>query len=86
MPVPKKTFFLVERASCPFQNFIKRTFARGLFAITISNLKSQISNLKSDDGANQIYSNTVQLVLKKPIVRRLGFVPQPNLFAIIFLY
>ncbi|MEG4345752.1 hypothetical protein QUB70_21095 [Microcoleus sp. A003_D6] len=30
MPIPQKTFFLVERASCPFQNLIKRTFARGL--------------------------------------------------------
>ncbi|MEG4347425.1 hypothetical protein QUB70_29720 [Microcoleus sp. A003_D6] len=31
MPIPQKTFFLVERASCPFQNLIKRTFVRGLF-------------------------------------------------------
>ncbi|MEG4347667.1 hypothetical protein QUB70_30965 [Microcoleus sp. A003_D6] len=30
MPIPQKTFFLVERASCPFQNLIKRIFARGL--------------------------------------------------------
>ncbi|MEG4341853.1 hypothetical protein QUB70_01015 [Microcoleus sp. A003_D6] len=28
---PTKSFFLVEWASCPFQNLIKRTFARGLF-------------------------------------------------------
>ncbi|MEG4346843.1 hypothetical protein QUB70_26720 [Microcoleus sp. A003_D6] len=30
MPIPQ-FFFLVEWASCPFQNLIKRIFARGLF-------------------------------------------------------
>ncbi|MEG4344008.1 hypothetical protein QUB70_12055 [Microcoleus sp. A003_D6] len=29
MPIPQN-FFLVEWASCPFQNLIKRIFARGL--------------------------------------------------------
>ncbi|MEG4345836.1 hypothetical protein QUB70_21530 [Microcoleus sp. A003_D6] len=37
MPIPQKTFFLVERASCPFQNLIKRTFARGLLKFLLQN-------------------------------------------------
>ncbi|MEG4342892.1 hypothetical protein QUB70_06300 [Microcoleus sp. A003_D6] len=32
MPIPQN-FFLVEWASCPFQNLIKRIFARGLLMI-----------------------------------------------------
>ncbi|MEG4347429.1 hypothetical protein QUB70_29740 [Microcoleus sp. A003_D6] len=40
MPIPQKTFFLVERASCPFQNLIKRTFARGLVSSLRSNWKN----------------------------------------------
>ncbi len=30
MPIPQKLFFLVGRASCPSNKFMKRTFARGL--------------------------------------------------------
>jgi hypothetical protein len=30
MPVPQEKMFFVGWASCPFQNLIKRTFARGL--------------------------------------------------------
>ncbi len=30
LPVPQKTFFLVEQASCLLQNLIKMNFARGL--------------------------------------------------------
>ena len=32
MPVPQKTFFLVEQASCLLQNLIKMNFARGLMS------------------------------------------------------
>ncbi|MEG4344153.1 hypothetical protein QUB70_12795 [Microcoleus sp. A003_D6] len=46
MPVPQKTFFLVERASCPFQNLIKRTFARGLLIIS-----SKLTQLARGEGA-----------------------------------
>jgi len=44
MPIPQKTFFLVERASCPFQNLIKRTFARGLLKLPKENLGFQTTN------------------------------------------
>ncbi len=33
MPIPQKLFFLVGRASCPSNKFMKRTFARGLMYI-----------------------------------------------------
>ncbi len=39
MPVPQKTFFLVERASCLLQNLIKMNFA------ILSNLPCPVFNL-----------------------------------------
>ncbi len=35
MPVPQKTFSLVEQASCLLQNLIKMNFARGIIATPV---------------------------------------------------
>ena len=43
MPVPQKTFFLVEQASCLLQNLIKMNFARGLLNKTETRQQRVIS-------------------------------------------